>query len=309
MASGAVNASTGITVSVTPAHESCNICNNGSATANASGGTGYTYLWNNSATTQTITNLAPGIYTVTMTSSGGCTSSASVSIQAFGCGGFTLSFNSTNPQCFGDCNGAALVVPTGGKPPYSYIWSNGSISQATNGLCAGKYTVTVVDANACAGIGTVDIIGKQPLVVNLASQDSMKITATVQGGTPPYTYAWSTGAISESIEPSTSGIYKVTVTDANGCRREAEYHFIRVATEETAGIALRIYPNPTTGLISIQTDVMIKNIKVTDIQGRALSVPDLNESGIDLSVLNNGMYLLHINTDHGVFMHKLLIVK
>jgi len=43
------------------------------------------------------------------------------------------------------------------------------------------------------------------------------LTATVTGGVPPFTYAWSNGAITQSIEVSTPGVYTVTVSGANGC--------------------------------------------------------------------------------------------
>src|SRR5262245_53752509 len=50
------------------------------------------------------------------------------------------------PTCFGDCDASITLNPSGGTSPYSYVWSNGSTSNALTNLCAGSYTVTVTDA-------------------------------------------------------------------------------------------------------------------------------------------------------------------
>ena len=130
--------------------------NNGSVTANATGGAApYTYLWSNGATTQNISNLAAGTYSVTVTDSLGCRNTVSVIIhepaKIEGAG-------TSTPASCNLLNGTATVQPIGGTAPYSYLWSNGQTSQTATGLGAGLYSVQITDANGCTGIVYVNVL-------------------------------------------------------------------------------------------------------------------------------------------------------
>lgn len=204
---------------------SCNGANDGTATANPSGGTTpYTFIWSNAATTATITGLSIGNYTVTLTDAVGATQTSTVTIlQPFALGS---SFSTlTQVACFGGTTGAATINVTGGLPPYTYNWSNGGTADSIVGLTAGLYTVTVSDINGCtstaiAGInqpGSALTLTNTVTNVTTAGGNNGAIDLTVAGGTPSYTYAWSNGATSEDLSTITAGIYTITVTDANGC--------------------------------------------------------------------------------------------
>ena len=73
-------ASCAVTATISNTTPACSGQNNGSATVIATGGTSYTYLWSNGQTTSTVSNLAAGAYTVTVTSNTGCTATATASI-------------------------------------------------------------------------------------------------------------------------------------------------------------------------------------------------------------------------------------
>lgn len=203
---------------------SCNTFSDGGATASAIGGTGsYTYLWSDNQITASAVGLATGTYTVTVTDANGCEDTASIFISEP-----TVLVASTvvdsNAACYESLDGGASAIATGGTSPYSYLWSSGSTSVSADGLGAGTHTVTITDANGCEDIATVlltqpDTISIPPIVTNVScfgAQDG-KITTSVFGGTPNYSYAWSTGSANDSITGLDVGTYTVTVTDANAC--------------------------------------------------------------------------------------------
>ncbi|MEM9837088.1 MAG: T9SS type A sorting domain-containing protein [Bacteroidota bacterium] len=197
---------------------SCFGAADGTATVTATGGDGnYTYNWSNGATVPGITNLAPGTYSVTVTS-GSTTETASVTISqpAF------LRIN--NYGVVGVINGndgiATVNSSVGGVPPYTYTWSNGQTgSQATN-LAVGTYTVTVTDATGCTAIQSVTVPfngaslqlnPSQTMVTCFGDNDGVASVSPV-GGVGSYTYSWSTGATTSSISNLSPGNYSVTVS-------------------------------------------------------------------------------------------------
>jgi SprB repeat len=206
---------------------SCNGGNNGAATVTPTGGvTPYQYLWSNGATTSSITNLIAGTYNVTVTDANGCIKTASVTITQPTT--LVISTSSTNVSCNGGNNGTATVFGTGGVGPYTHLWSNGATTQSISNLTAGTYSVTVTDANGCTKTTSVTI--NQPTLVvlntsstNISCNGGNNGTATVAatGGVTPYQYLWSNGATTSSINNLVAGTYNVTVTDANGCIKNA----------------------------------------------------------------------------------------
>jgi gliding motility-associated-like protein len=208
---------------------SCFGGSNGSATVTPTGGTApYSYLWSNSAITQTINNLVAGTYTVTVTDNHGCTSSVSVTITEPTL--LTSSITSSNNvSCNGGNNGSATVTAVGGTPAYTYLWSNAAITATINNLTAGTYTVTVTDNHGCTS--TSSVIITQPTQLNAAIGMSTNVSCfggndgtsfvIAAGGTPPYTYLWSNGAITAGNSNLTAGTYTVTITDSHGCTATA----------------------------------------------------------------------------------------
>jgi len=201
----------------------------GSATANVSGGISpYFYLWNNPSaqTTSTSTNLDLGTWTVTVTDTNGCTLTDSVTISEPTV--IVIVFDTSDVLCYGGNDGKATANPSGGTPPYSYLW-NDSLDQTTQtvtGLSAGTWTVTVTDSNNCP-MDTVVIIS-EPLLLTAtinaiksqicygASDGELSVQAS--GGTAPYSYLWlPSDSTSQSIDSLPAGVYTITVTDSNNC--------------------------------------------------------------------------------------------
>ncbi len=139
----------------------CNSGNTGSVDITVTGGvSGYTYSWTNSATTQDISSLGMGTYSVQVTDANNCVDSASFTVNQPGSltHSITSSQLSTNYNlCFGDSSGYAQVNVSGGTAPYSYIWSNNVTTPKDSGLKAGTYVVTVVDSNGCSFMDSVTL--------------------------------------------------------------------------------------------------------------------------------------------------------
>ncbi|MDP1746651.1 MAG: PKD domain-containing protein, partial [Bacteroidota bacterium] len=204
---------------------SCYGGSNGSASVIATGGTPpYTYLWSNGQTTTSITGLITGNYTVTVTDFKGCTTTASVSITQ-PVAPLTSSSSQTNVSCFGESNGSASVIPTGGTSPYTYVWNNGQTTGTATGLIAGNYSVTTTDSKSCTTVISITITEPALLSSNVSQtnvscyggNNGSALVSTPSGGTSPYTYLWSNGQISSSITELIVGTYSLTVTDAKGC--------------------------------------------------------------------------------------------
>lgn len=201
----------------------CNGQCTGTATANIFGGTPpFTYSWtSNVQTTQTITGLCAGSYTVTATDSTGATITSTVTITAPPV--LTLGGSSTQTPC-GASNGTATVNPTGGTGPYSYSWTGGQTTSTASGLTTGSYTCVVTDANGCTQQQVVNVpVGPAPTVAvsntneNCNGQCFATSTAVGSSGTAPYTYSWSNGSTTATATGLCTGNYSCIVTDLYGC--------------------------------------------------------------------------------------------
>ena len=210
---------------VSSSNVSCFSGSNGSIDVTPSGGVSpYSYLWSNGATTQDLTNLSAGTYNLVTTDLNGCTKLNSVLISQ-PLAPLSLTQTHTNVLCFNQLTGSIDLSATGGTFPYTYLWSNGAITQDLSGLLAGNYTVTVTDANLCTANLMVTItqpvqaISAVSSITNVAcfGLTSGSIDITVSGGIAPYTYLWTNGAITQDVSNLGASIYSVTVTDFNSC--------------------------------------------------------------------------------------------
>jgi len=210
-------------LSTSTTNVSCNGGNDGATDLTVSGGTSpYTYLWSNAATTEDISGLTSGDYTVTVTDSIGCIAIDSAVINEPNI--LTSGALGTNISCNGNTDGSIDLTVSGGTLPYTYLWSNGATTADISSLGAGVFIVTITDNNSCMAIDSATITEPSSLALAIVGTDIScngsadgEADLTVSGGTPSFAYLWSTGDDKEDVTDLNQGTYYVTVTDTNGC--------------------------------------------------------------------------------------------
>jgi PKD repeat protein len=252
---GSVICSFNVAANVT-AHPSCGTCADGAASSSSTGGTPpYTYSWSNGATTSSVSGLLPGTYSVCVTDASGCTDcSNTIILDTSQChANFTWSqlsptyiqFTNTSTGTTGSTNyywtfGDSHV--SSATNPLHYYITPGSynvclhISDTSSGYCNNTYCSTITVAPFCNLMGSA--YESSPASCYTCADGAAYVTP-ISGGTPPYTYSWSTGATTDSISGLLPGNYSVTITDATGCSIHRT-----VTVHQPCTLVLNGYENP-----------------------------------------------------------------
>jgi len=161
-ANATVNGSPAIEASANPTNITCFGDPSGALDLNVSNGTApFTFQWNNGATTEDLTGITAGNYSVTITDAAGCSYTTSFSIQAPTAIAFATHLSSYaqgyNVSAFGAQDGSIATAVSGGVEPYTFAWSNGATTESISGLPAGTYTLVVTDANGCTASLTAEL--------------------------------------------------------------------------------------------------------------------------------------------------------
>ena len=203
----------------------CNGENTGSVSVNAYGGTPpYVYQWNTvgSDSTQSVSGLATGVYTVSISDISGFIVIDSIIVNEPAA--FTISIITDDTSSCGNCNGSASAFPVNGNSPFQFLWndSNAQNNQTALGLCPGNYSVSIQDTDGCQATESISILngGIVSSSINSSSGnyticDSLALVLTASGNYAGY--LWSNGETSTGISVFNSNTYSVTVTDSLGC--------------------------------------------------------------------------------------------
>ncbi len=200
----------------------------GTATPIVIGGVGpYDYAWGNGETGFTAFNLCEGFTELTVTDANNCVLVLQYEAEL---NETVVNLTTVDVFCAGEATGEATVTPVGGNGgPYTVVWSTGDTGNSVTGLSAGLYSVDVTDLAGCTISENFEIL--ENAVVEAFIDDTTdlqcenvadgSITASANGGTPPYTFSWTgpngyTGN-GETINGLDAGTYTLVVSDVNGC--------------------------------------------------------------------------------------------
>jgi gliding motility-associated-like protein len=234
-------------------HASCFGSLTGAAEVVVTNGLGpYTYTWSPAASqTNSIVGVSAGTYTVNVMESNGCRTTGTVQITQNTA--MTTTISSQNASCVGTNNGSAMINASGDLAPYTYVWAHsGATTPVVTGLQRGIYSVMVTGSSGCTKTATVAVSADDSLAIsvlsNPASCAGMKdgsAQVTVSGGDSPYTYTWSSSAVTTaSLSSLQAGTYQVNVSSSNGCAATATYTINNLAQAVTASFS----PSVTNGL-------------------------------------------------------------
>lgn len=237
----------------------------------------------------------------------------------------TVTHTITAVTCNGGSDGSIDVMVTGGASPFAYAWDNGDSTAVISGLMAGTYIVTITDGNGCPGSETYTISEPAALVISVSAIADTSgagvgsATATVTGGTAPYTYEWNGTVGTDMLTGLTMGTYLLSVTDANGCSDTLSVSVDDATSTNTLDYLnnLSIHPNPTQGNLMINIELAkAANVGITVHTITGLLIADLgNESTtqqtqtIDLSSYAEGMYFVRFVIDNHVITKKVILMK
>lgn len=184
----------------------------------------YSFTWSNAATTEDLTAVVAGTYTLTATDAVGCQAVRTFTISEPP----TLVVDSVltdDVTCYGSTDGTACVYISGGTAPYTYVWNTNpqQNTQCAIQLAAGTHSITVTDNNGCSVLANSIIISPPLLTVTILNTGDGTLPDTlladITGGVAPYDYVWSTGQSGNVpvIIVSSNAPYGLTVADANSC--------------------------------------------------------------------------------------------
>ncbi len=228
------------TLSATPTDITCHGAHNGTVALSVTGTATppYTYSWTSSngftSTSQNISGLDSGSYTVLVTATGGCTNTTTVVVsQPMP---LTLATLSNAPFCPGNTLTLYCDV-TGGTAAYNFAWTgpmsftstaqNPNINAAT-AANDGIYNLVVTDINGCTSSSTFSVLLYPSPIIGL---DTVAYICaghpiTLDAGNPGSTFSWNTGVTTQAITADTAGHYYVTATNGYMCSTSDSIHVI-----------------------------------------------------------------------------------
>jgi len=286
---------------------SCSGQSTGKMEAIATGGTPpYSYIWSNNDTTRVIDNLPQGNYVVGVRDARYaenitghyCFAQAVDSIMAPN----PIKLNPTvkNPVCFGYNNGEIKLNVTGGVPPYTYTWEDGTATAIRSNLPKGDYHIRVSDMNGCFMEEDFTLTDPEKIIVDLGKDfvlcKNQSVNVDGSLSIAGMTYTWTDAAnnillTNADLDISKAGIYKLTATTVAGCIGVDE-----VRVEESVDEVIPDFVIATE--VANNTRLYAVNITRTEVDSISWIIPDdaviLDEQSdrIELLFPDNGSYTI-----------------
>ena len=315
------NSFVGFTAAGITSDDSCNV-GMGAVDISIAGGTApYTFTWSNGASTEDISGLTSGVYSVTISDGGGCTDVQNFTINNITT--FTYTSAITNDSC-GLGVGAIDLTISGGSSPFIFAWSNGATTEDISGLGAGTYSVTITDASGCSAVDSFVINNTTPFTAagvvsnagcSTCSDGSINITAT---GDAPFTFVWSNGATTEDISSLLPGGYSIIITGASGCM-DSLYFTVDypIGIDETdVSWFVNLFPNPARDEFTLDYNFRTNDdvrFTIYNIIGELIHDEDILETQGKITVsaesMDPGIYFIQLTSLDRRETIKLIIAK
>lgn len=188
-------------------------------------------------------------------------------------------------RCWNDINGTLDLTVFSGVPPYTFIWSNGAVTEDLAGLPAGIFSVTITDDDGCQAVATSIVLEPDPLGcfanadqdVTIIGGSDGEATVTPNGGTAPFTYQWDMAAGSQTTATAiglASGYYIVTVTDKNNCTTTCSTFIEEPDLKDCPDLTpvTTLVPGNIAGPSAIQVAIKINEVNNNDTDGSPITV-------------------------------------
>lgn len=279
----------------------------------------YNYAWSVGQTTATASNLAAGTYTLTVTDSIGCSTTAVLTLNDPPV--MNMTATGTDLNCNGDNSGMVSTSVSGGVPSYTYMWSNGAMSPQLMNAAAGTYTVSVTDANGCELVETVTLTEPTAVVAMVQDNGNGTATAMASGGTPPYSYQWDPNANNQTTATATGlvdgDVYYVVVTDADGCTDVFSFQASVLVSTTSVGAeeGMELFPNPTAGnaFLNLKAATGEVAISITNATGQVVFQQTSLATGqfieLPTAQLTAGVYAIQATNGNNKWAKKLVVIK
>lgn len=217
------------------------------------------------------------------------------------------------------CQGESVLLDAGAGFTYSWL-PDGETTQQITVDETDEYKVTITDPNLCSVSdsliisvnGLPDIVFNDTIMSDGVNCDGA-LNGLVSGGTPTYSYYWSDDGLRDSIHAIDlcPGTYTLTVTDTNMCTdaESIEIEDISLVSTKSIGMNVSIYPNPTSGVISLLGVAANANVTVTDVLGKVVASTTGLKQILDLSKLPSGTYFITVSQVESKFVERLILKR
>jgi len=299
---------------------------NGAVFITPNGNGPFSTVWSTGDSTEDISGVPAGTYTVISTDANGCiVENNTVTVTQPD----SISATATvlDVQCDGDSTGSIDLTPTGGTAPYTFMWSNGSMDEDPSGLPVGSYTGMITDANGC-------MLESAPIaIVATDSAPSADFSFTQSGGiitftntgTSGATYDWQFGDVNGSTSTDENpafaypadGNYSVTLITSNDCGADTATLTLTGINGLDFSSQLAVAPNPTKGSFTLTfgSDILDGvNLRLVDMNGKEVYVQNFETVSqgfahtIELAPETaRGVYLLKVRSQQGVGMIRVIV--
>jgi|GEM_PF-4378743 len=282
----------------------------------ATGGSGaLQYSWSNSESTQDLSNLSGGVYSVNITDAAGCMADSSFNIQSVL--SFVVADSISSVSCHSESTGLIELTVSGATAPYSISWSGNGISQTgllANNLPAGIYSVNITDAHNCPYSNSYVVTEPDAIMISASvvpatcSSCNGNVSLSVNGGIAPYSFDWDTNSTLQSIS-ATPGTYCVTISDMNACESDTCFTISSTAglADEAADSGIEVFPNPTTDAFQIvfpeTLNGMDKKLTILNSLGEIVFEKMIGSStqqeAIQVESWTRGVYIYQVRNGNG----------